>query len=224
MTSALSSGGTDLRPGPTTDLASIVSTESHDVTALKSRAGALSDDVQRLTAGVDDRGVDRLTAQVRALESPAGRTPVRGPGVSVTLSDAPSSVRSSTTQNINLLLVHQQDIQAVVNAMWVGGATAVVLQGQRLITTTGIKCSGNVVRLHGIPYASPYVIRAVGDQTRLYDALMDSHYLQVYRQQADDPDIAVGWDLSLTPDVRAPAYDGTLDLSYAKVATAATDG
>ena len=35
------------------------------------------------------------------------------------------------------LLVHQQDIQAVANALWAGGAEAMTIQGQRVVATTG---------------------------------------------------------------------------------------
>jgi len=69
------------------------------------------------------------------------------------------------------LVVHQQDIQGVVNALWSGGAEALTIQGQRVIATTGIKCVGNTVVLHGVPYAPPYVIEAIGDQAALESAL-----------------------------------------------------
>ena len=112
-------------------------------------------------------------------------------------------------------MVHQQDIQAVVNAMWKGGATAVVLQGQRMVTTTGIKCEGNSVVIQGRPYPQPYVIEAVGDVGDLTSALVTDSYLQIYREQAEDPEIDVGWELDVRDQVTAPGYDGLLDLSYA---------
>ena len=136
--------------------------------------------------------------------------------MSVTLSDAPEEVINSTSQDLNLLVVHQQDIQAVVNAMWVGGASAVTVQGQRLVTTTGIKCEGNAVQLQGVPYPQPYVIEAVGNQAELLRAIAADDYLQIYREQAAIPDISVGWDLQPRSRVVAPAYDGLLDLSYAE--------
>ena len=216
VVSAESSEGTDLRPGRYTDLSAIVSSESRDVAGLKARAAGLNEQVQDLTAEVGSKKVDEINAKVRELQGPAGRDPVTGSGVTVTLSDAPESVREDSDIDVNYLLVHQQDIQAVVNAMWLGGATAVTIAGQRVITTTGIKCSGNAVRLHGIPYGQPYVISAVGDQDALYDALMGSHYLQIYRDQAANPDIAVGWDLKLENLITAPGYEGPIDLSYAK--------
>ncbi len=217
VVSAASSEGTDLRPGRYSDLASIVSSESSVVEAQKARAAELQQEVRSLTAGVADKQVSRVNAQVRMLQGDAGRTPVVGAGLTVTLSDAPESVQDSSEIDVNYLVVHQQDIQAVVNAMWLGGASAVTIQGQRVISTTGIKCSGNAVRLHGIPYAQPYVISAVGDQVDLYNALFDSNYLQVYRDQSAQPEIAVGWDLEIVDLLKAPAYEAPIEMSYAAV-------
>ena len=112
--------------------------------------------------------------------------------------------------------MHQQDIQAVVNAMWRGGATAVTLQGQRVISTTGIKCEGNSVTLHGVPYSPPYEI--VGDrrdQDEILASLEDDAYLDVYREYAADPTGGVGYEVETLPRATAPAYEGLLDLTYA---------
>ena len=105
----------------------------------------------------------------------------------------------------------------MVNAMWKGGATAITIQGQRVVSTTGIRCIGNSVQLQGVPYSQPYVISAVGDPAALTDAIARDPYLQVYREDAADPDIAVGWDEQVEDKITAPAYDGLLGLSYAQV-------
>src|SRR5689334_11476249 len=192
--SAANSEGTDLRPGRYTDLASLVRQENNDYEALEARIRGLNADVDRLGKAVDTRAVAQWRRRINLLESPAGLTERRGPGVSVTLSDAPEDVINATTQDLNLLVVHQQDIQAVVNAMWKGGATAVTIQGQRVISTTGIKCEGNSVLLQGRPYAQPYVIRAIGPVDQLSLSLADNDYLRIYRRDAARPDISVGWD------------------------------
>ncbi|MEZ5194256.1 MAG: DUF881 domain-containing protein [Nocardioides sp.] len=132
------------------------------------------------------------------------------------MSDAPADVINSTTQELGRLVVHQQDIQAVVNAFWKGGAQGVTVQGQRIVTTTGIKCEGNAVQLQGIPYPQPYVISAVGDQAALLAAIEGDTYIQSYRNDAAQLDIAVGWQLDAATTLTLPAYDGLLDLSYAQ--------
>lgn len=216
VVSAQNSDGTDLRPGRYTDLASLVGSEANQYASLQQRVTDLNADVAILTNSVNDREVNRYQAKIEKLKDPAGLVARSGPGVTVTLADATEDVINSTSLNLNYLVVHQQDIQAVVNAMWQAGARAVTVQGQRIVSTTGIKCEGNAVQLQGVPYSQPYVISAVGDQTSLLQAIGDDDYLKVYREQSANPDIAVGWDLQLDDLLTAPAYDGLLDLSYAE--------
>ncbi|MGC4109805.1 MAG: DUF881 domain-containing protein [Nocardioides sp.] len=218
--SAHSSEGTDLRPGRYTDLASLVRGDAQQVAGLKRQVSDLNQQVTALSSSVDNRQVHKFQQQADAVKGAAGLEAVSGPGITITLSDAPQSTDSDapdTVDNPNLLLVHQQDIQAVVNAMWKGGARAVTIQGQRVVSTTGIRCIGNSVQLQGVPYSQPYRIQAVGDITRLATAIAGDSYLQVYRADAADPDINVGWDEQIENHVVAPAYDGLTDLQYAKV-------
>lgn len=215
VVSATSSEGTDLRPGRYTDLAALVEDEADSYGALRDRVADLETQVAGLSSALSDDEVNRYQRRIERLRDPAGLEPRRGPGVTVVLSDAPEEVINSTTGDVNPLLVHQQDIQAVVNALWKGGASAVTIQGQRVVSTTGIKCEGSTVRLQGVPYSQPYVISAVGDQSSLLSAVEGDAYLEAYRGDAADPDISVGWDLDLENSVTAPAYDGLLDLNYA---------
>jgi uncharacterized protein YlxW (UPF0749 family) len=220
VVSAHSSEGTDLRPGRYTDLAQLVRGDAQQVDGLKERVSDLNQQVTRLSSSVDSRQVRKFQRQASAVKGAAGLEPEDGPGITITLSDAPQSTDSDTpdtVDNPNLLLVHQQDIQAVVNAMWKGGARAVTIQGQRVVSTTGIRCIGNSVQLQGVPYSQPYRISAVGDVTRLSAAIADDAYLQVYRADAADPDINVGWEEQVESRVVAPAYDGLTDLQYAHV-------
>jgi uncharacterized protein YlxW (UPF0749 family) len=215
VVSAQSSEGTDLRPGRYDDLATLTDSEVDRAATLQGQVTDLTQQVRDLTDQVQDDDVQRYQRQVKALEDPAGLRARTGPGVVVTLSDAPAEVIDAATGDKNLLVVHQQDIEAVVNALWQGGARAVVLQGQRVVSTTGIKCEGNSVVIQGVPYPQPYVIEAVGDVGTLTSALASDDYLKIYRSQSEDPTIDVGWQLDMKDELTAPAYDGLLDLSYA---------
>jgi uncharacterized protein YlxW (UPF0749 family) len=193
----------------------LVDDEADSYAGLRERVAALDAQVTMLSTAVSDREVNRYQRKIERLRDPAGLEPRRGPGVTIVLSDAPEDVINSTSGDVNLLLVHQQDIQAVVNALWKGGASAVTIAGQRIVSTTGIKCEGNSIQLQGVPYPQPYVIQAVGDQGALVDSLDGDSTIQGYRDDAADPDISVGWDLTLEDAVDAPGYDGLTDLSYA---------
>ena len=139
--------------------------------------------------------------------------PVGGGAVSVSVQDAPVNVKPAGVSE-SLLIVHQQDIQAVVNAMWAGGAEAMTIQGQRVSSRTGIKCVGNTVLLHGIPYAPPYVIVAIGDQGRLEESLARSSYLRAYRQAAER--YGLGYTQRRVGEVRMDRYQGAVDLQQAR--------
>lgn len=217
VASAQNSEGTDLRQGRYTDLASLVGSESRQVSDLKAEVAALQGEVDRLTAGVQNQDVRDLRDDAEALRPQAGLTPVTGPALQVTLSDAPADIINSSTQDLERMIVHQQDIQAVVNALWKGGATGITVQGQRIITTTGIKCEGNAVQLDGQPYGQPYVIVGVGDLTSLTAALEADAYVQSYIDDSEDLDIAVGWALEPLSTATLPAYAGLRDLHYAQV-------
>ena len=217
--SADNSEGTDLRPGRYSDLASLVDAEADDYDELENRVADLKQEVDGLTEQVDDADVRRLQDRIDELRDPAGLEPREGAGVTVTLSDAPEELIEQAVDNDinpNLLGVHQQDIQAVVNAMWAGGATAVTIEGQRVISTTGIKCEGPVVQLQGVPYPQPYEIQAVGDPDAIEAALDADSRVSAYRSDAADPALQVGWELDTEDHVEAPAYAGLLDLSYAE--------
>lgn len=218
--SAEASGGTDLRPGRNADLADLVGEERRDERDLRSQLVQLEEEVSELSrqteAKTGDRNLKRTLKQIEKLNDPAGRTPKQGEGVTITLSDAPEDVINRSDENVNVMLVHQQDIQAAVNALWRGGAEAVTVQGQRIVTTTGIKCEGNAVQLQGVPYSQPYIIQGIGDIDRLRTAVDNDEYLTHYRNQSTNPDIQIGWDMDESPSIYAPAYDGLRTFNYAR--------
>jgi uncharacterized protein YlxW (UPF0749 family) len=146
---------------------------------------------------------------------------VRGPGVTITLDDAPDEALDAAGDDLTAvsdLLVHQQDIQAVVNALWAGGAEAMTIQGQRVVSTTGIKCVGNVVILHGVPYSPPYRIAAIGPTDAMLSSVTTSPYIELYLQVVEQA--GLGWDVSTDGSMSMPGYDGTTALQYARPMTA----
>ena len=213
--SAEQSDGLDLRGGRLTDLASVVRAERDEAGDLTAEAAALNAEVEALSTELGDRSVSRVQAEIATLVDPAGLTEEVGAGVQVTLDDASKEARLAYEGEPNDLVVHQQDIQAVANAMWNAGAVAVTIQGQRLISTTGIKCEGNQVTLHGLPYSPPYVIVGIGDQARMEAELTTDPILATYRDYTTIPGGGVSWDMVEVDQAVAPAYAGLLDLTYA---------
>jgi len=224
VTSAISSHGVDLRGSSVTDLTTLLINERARVNDLQAQVARVNAEVSSLTQNVHDSRVAKLQPDIEAFRAAAGFTPVSGQGVTVTLTDAPKSVIDQAQRtgdvSIDALLVHQQDIQAVINALWSGGATGISVQGERIISTTGIKCVGNTVVLHGVPYSPPYVIRAVGSIKQLTHALNTSEYINAYKTFVST--YQLGWNLSTSRALSVPAFVGTSDLTLAKVDTKAT--
>jgi uncharacterized protein YlxW (UPF0749 family) len=211
--SAFTSDGTDLR-STTTDLSTLVSDRAEEVEDLRAELPELRDEKAELSEGVVNDQVVQARAAVDQLKRPAGMLPVSGPGLVVTLDDAPQEALEDPGVDPNLLVVHQQDIQGFVNALWAAGASAISLQGQRLISTTGIKCVGNTVVLEGVPYSPPYRIEAVGDVSALQAGLQQSRSVQIYNEYVD----AYGLGLSIddSDSLAIPGYDVTPELRWAE--------
>ena len=130
-----------------------ISTLRAEVSELERRVGR-----SRATPGDRVRGLLRA---VRRLDVRSGGSALRGPGVVVTLDDSPAG--RSPTGDPNDLLVHERDIQTVVNALWSAGAEAVAVNGERLTMRSAVRCAGNTLLLHGRVHSPPYRISAIGD-------------------------------------------------------------
>lgn len=184
--------------------------------------------VERLSGEVDAlrSEVETLTAEQNALAgrpavTPAagdlvegGSTPVSGTGLTVSMDDAPVDTRREDV-NADLLVVHQQDIQSVMNALWAGGAEAMGLMDQRVVATTGVQCQGNVLRLHGRMYSPPFVITVVGDPEQLRAALDADPAVRSFVRDAGE--LGLGWRVEDRPTVDLPAYSGATELTWARV-------
>lgn len=218
VTSSLASDGLDLRGSSVTDLDTVVRQERQRTDNLQQQVSALTREVNTLGKSVLDVQVIELQSRVDALRGPAGFEKVRGPALTVELSDAPRDEIDQAVEESEVtadqLVVHQQDIQAVVNALWSGGAEAMTLQGQRVVSTTGIKCVGNTVVLHGVPYAPPYRISAIGDLASLEVSLDSSDYIDGYKTYVTA--FNLGYEVTSDQDLTMPAYEGSSDLSYAE--------
>src|SRR6185312_12399630 len=160
--------------------------------------------VQRLQAEVDrltaqsspgSAAVGRVRRQADGLAPLAGTQPVTGPGLSVTLDDAKRTAASLPDGfTADDIVVHQQDVQGVVNALWAGGAEAMMLQDQRVISTSAVRCVGNTLILQGRVYSPPYVIQAIGDTSGMRAALDSSREVTTYRDYARK--LGLGYDVT----------------------------
>ncbi|MBK8470704.1 MAG: DUF881 domain-containing protein [Candidatus Phosphoribacter sp.] len=218
-TSFQTAGGSDLRIDR--GLPGLIDQANRDVASRTALVAGLQGEIDALTAArsaADPGNTDlaALTATANLLAASVGTRAVEGPVLAVTLTDSsrtqanlPPSVRADD------LVVHQQDVQAVVNALWRGGAEAMMIQDQRIIATSAIRCVGNTLILQGRVYAPPFVIRAIGRIDALRESLDADPQIAIYQQWVDA--VGLGYAVSTTAKARFPAYSGSVALSFAKV-------
>jgi uncharacterized protein YlxW (UPF0749 family) len=217
-TSAGAARGGDLRGGSRSDLTDLIRAEEGRAHEATRRVDRLRSEVQAATeeAGRTDRRVAAEQDRSRGLELAAGTAAVEGPGLTVTLADAPRSADRVLPPEASPddLVVHQQDVQAVVNALWEGGAEAMRIMDQRVITTSAVRCVGNTLILQGRVYSPPYDITVIGDPERLRQHLDASPGVGLYRYYADT--FGLVYRTQDHSQVRLPGYDGSLDLLHAQ--------
>ena len=197
------------------DLRELAAVESDRLGKLTTEVDSLRAQVEQLTAAQDPSVGATNKDQTLLVEAVSGRIPVTGPGVTVQLSDAPANGPKPNGMRADDLVVHQQDMQAVINALWAGGAEAMALQDQRVISTSAFRCVGNVLSLGGRVYSPPYVIRAIGDPKKLRAALDASPQIQIFQQYVRA--VGLGWAVTTQGTLGLPGYEGTTDLQYASV-------
>ncbi|MFC8597018.1 DUF881 domain-containing protein [Isoptericola sp. NPDC057191] len=197
------------------DLAELVTTESDRVSDLTDRMNELETEIDDLGKKANADLPTRSAALAADESVVTGALPVGGPGVRVALDDAPASSQSISGARPDDLVVHQQDVQHVINALWAGGAEAMTLQGERVTATSAFRCSGNILLLHGKVFSPPYVIEAVGDPTALRASLDADPGVAIYKQYVDW--VALGWSVKQSDDLDLPAYTGSSEMKFAKV-------
>ena len=154
------------------EIVDLIEQQDGRVRELREEVAGLEARIREAGGGETSAAIGELRAEAEALAVPAGAAPLRGPGITVVLDD--SSASRSGTGDPNDLIVHERDIQTVVNALWAAGAEAVAINGERLSSLSAVRCAGNTLLLHGVVHSPPYEIRAIGDPDALEGSLEDS--------------------------------------------------
>ena len=208
VASGITADGTNLRTGGLEDLRSLVLDRSTKVEALQSEVDALATEVNALSITKVDPA---LSSQISQLEQATGLTPISGSALRISLDDAPREPGQPLPNGVvpDDLVVHQQDVQSVVNAMWRGGAVAVQVMDQRVISTTAIRCVGNTLLLQGRVYSPPFVITAIGNTSDLQQSLNEEPGVLLYREYVER--LNLGWDVSILNQTTIPAWEGSIE-------------
>jgi uncharacterized protein YlxW (UPF0749 family) len=212
------SGGKEIRGSDSPRLVDLVREAQHAVDRLSGRRDALAAQVDATHGRFSDRALAAMQARADGLAGDAGLTPVRGRGLTVILTDAQRDANGRFPRDASPddLVVHQQDIQAVVNALWSAGAEAIQMQDQRLIATSAPRCVGNTLLLNGRTYSPPYTVTAIGDVGAMQAALAAAPLVTLYQQYVIR--FGLGYTEQVREDVELVGYAEPVRLRYAQPA------
>ena len=167
------------------DLVGDVQSRRDQAEQLQKQAEDLRDQVARAR---DNALADRGDAErLRELAAGTGLGKVTGDGVVVTLADAPPQIDPVTGKpsDDNPGIVLDRDLQDIANALWLAGAEAIAINGQRLTATSTIRTAGGAILVDFRPVTGPYQIAAIGIIGSAQDAFTESATAQRFRRYVD---------------------------------------
>lgn len=143
------------------------------------------------------------------LKIKAGEVALTGPGVIVTVDD--SQVKPKNGENLNLYVIHDDDLLRLLNELRAAGAEAIALNKERMLDVSEVRCAGPTVSVNNTRFTPPYEIRAIGDPKTLESAL---------RLRGGVVETLKFWGINVnvkrSDKVEVPAFKGTRHFEFAK--------
>ncbi|MFC4805331.1 DUF881 domain-containing protein [Filifactor villosus] len=118
----------------------------------------------------EGRVTETLEKNLVSKKMQAGYTQLKGQGVQIELRD--STKELAVGEDPNDLLIHDQDILMLINDLKVAGAEAISVNGERVLSTTEIKCTGATIMINNITFGQPFIIKAIGEPAELEAAVL----------------------------------------------------
>jgi uncharacterized protein YlxW (UPF0749 family) len=162
-------------------------------------------------AGKGGTAVTRqLNDDLQAARIAAGLVAMEGPGVVIRLADSTLTVPQGANERD--YLVSGQDVLTVVQELWLAGAEAIAVNGERVTIGTAVVDIGGSVLVNSAYLAPPYDIKAIGPAS-MYDALIASPgFVEFVRARSET--FGVGISYAVLDKVDLDAYAGSINLRY----------
>ncbi|MBQ7950602.1 MAG: DUF881 domain-containing protein [Clostridia bacterium] len=152
-----------------------------------------------------------MKEQLDNAEILAGMKEVEGPGVVVKMSDGTKTPLPGESESLYWL--HDSDLLLVINELKDAGAEAISVNGERLISTSEVRCVGSVLSVNNVRTGAPFIINAIGDPKTLESALLFKG--GVVADIASYCEV----DVKTADKVTVPAYKGAVNFKYATPTT-----
>jgi uncharacterized protein YlxW (UPF0749 family) len=144
----------------------------------------------------------------------SGTIALTGPGITATFDDSTAHSIPENEDPANYIL-HEYDLRDVLNTLWIAGAEAISVNGERIVSNTSLYCVGTTIICNATRLSPPYEVRAIGDPQALAAALQGSPQMEKFNQRALIYDLPV--KIEQSNDTLIPAYNGSFVFKYASV-------
>lgn len=161
----------------------------------------------RESASKLDSNSQEKSKQLKNNDKLLGLTNVTGEGVIITAKDGQVI---KATDSISDYLVHDADLRELVSELCNAGAEAISINNQRIVKSTCIVCAGNVISINGEKVTSPFIIKAIGNQERLYGINRPGGYINYMKDYTSV-------EIKKSNNVEIGKFDGALNYKYAKI-------
>jgi len=137
-----------------------IDADSRTINATRKQVSALQ------AKALEHQNDTSLADRLNTLEVATGAGAARGPGLVLTVDDAPGSGTdvegNPRTDSSDTGRLTSTDLQIVVNGLWAAGAEAVSINGQRVTTQTAIRFAGEAILVNFRALSPPYAISVIG--------------------------------------------------------------
>ena len=154
-----------------------------------------------------------LNTQLERARIAAGLVPLSGPGIVIQLSDSTAAIPPDDNQRD--YLASGRDVLVVVEELWLAGAEAIAVNGERVTVATAIIDIGGSVLVNSAYVTAPYQVSAIGRDDIFERLASSAGFVDFVRGRAETFGIGISY---ATPEsVDLPAYAGSVNLRYGRV-------
>lgn len=191
------------------NLITIINDLEKEIKNQEEQIAKIRTDLDELQTQQTDSKLQELQEQLKRTKIAAGLTAVKGKGIIIVLDDNTEGMKANPNDDPNKYLIHYEHLLNLISELKVGGAEAISVNDQRLITTSEIRCVGNVILINTTRIAPPFEIKAIGSP-KLLTEITTSGEIEILK--------ATNYPVNLTlvEEVIIPAYKGELQFTHSK--------
>jgi len=149
-----------------------------------------------------------LNASLQQARIEAGLIPLTGTGIVFRLADSTQPVPANG--NPADYSITARDIRTVVAELWLAGAEAIAVNGERVVATTGVLDIGGTILVNSAYLAPPYQVSAIGPTDMLDQLGLSQGWIDFIRTRRGRFGVDVSFAEPTTVDI--PAFAGSLNL------------